>query len=61
MACEILFDAIGEARVDCNWFFGNTIPRDEPEKRKGPRRVALSLVNAIHENMDTVDATADAC
>lgn len=60
MVYEILFDAIGDARVDSSRFFGNTIRKDEPEQREALRRIALALINAIHENMDTVDATADA-
>jgi hypothetical protein len=60
MVYEILFDASGDARVDASRFFGNTIRKDDPEQREALRRIALSLVNAIHESMDTVDATADA-
>ncbi len=60
MVYEILFDAIGDARVDNSRFFGNTIRRDEPELREALRRISLAIVNAIHAHMDTVDATPDA-
>jgi hypothetical protein len=60
MVYEILFDAIGDARVDKSRFFGNTIRKEEPEQREALRRIALAIINAIHANMDTVDATPDA-
>ncbi len=56
---EILFDTLGNARLGNSKFFGHSIRRDATDRLETLRRIALGLINAIHENMDTVDGTSD--
>ncbi|HKB60930.1 MAG TPA: hypothetical protein VKC56_12910 [Gallionellaceae bacterium] len=57
---EILFDALGNARIDHSHFFGNSIRKEDPELREALRRISLAIINAIHDSMDRVDGTVDA-
>jgi hypothetical protein len=57
---EILFDTLGNARVDHSRFFGNSIRKEDPELREALRRISLAIISAIHENMDRVDGSVDA-
>lgn len=59
MLYEILFDTLGNARLGSSKFFGHGIRKDATDRLETFRRIALGIINAIHDNMDRVDGRAD--
>ncbi len=56
---EILFDTAGNSRLGSSKFFGHSIRRDATDRLETLRRIALGIINAIHDNMDTLDGRSD--
>lgn len=57
---EITFDELGDARLSRSKFFGHNIRKDAEDLLETIRRIALGIINAIHNDMETVDGTSDA-
>lgn len=56
---EIVFDELGSARLGQSKFFGHNIRKDATDLPETLRRIALGVINAIHDDMDTVDGSGD--